>query len=143
MERVGIAVIWLEMSQIRRIQMFVNKTSSSITWLLVSNSLDMNILDLRFFSAIQSLQNKESPKTMEELVVQAVVKAFNEYPSQKINHVWLTLQLCMQETLKVGGSNRYKIPHMKKEQLERNGQLSTQILCDPDVLQNAMNSLAS
>ncbi|GAA0146745.1 hypothetical protein LIER_36373 [Lithospermum erythrorhizon] len=63
------------------------------------NSPDLNILDLGFFSAIQSLQYKESPKTIEELV-QAVVKSFNDYPSQKVNHVWLTLQLCMYETLK-------------------------------------------
>ncbi|GAA0155425.1 hypothetical protein LIER_13156 [Lithospermum erythrorhizon] len=46
------------------------------------NSLDMNILDLGFFSAIQSPQHKESPRTVEELV-QAVVKCFNEYPSRK------------------------------------------------------------
>ncbi|GAA0173619.1 hypothetical protein LIER_27198 [Lithospermum erythrorhizon] len=41
------------------------------------NSPDMNILDLGFFRAIQSLQHKESPKTVEELV-QAVVKSFND-----------------------------------------------------------------
>ncbi|GAA0139338.1 hypothetical protein LIER_00903 [Lithospermum erythrorhizon] len=50
------------------------------------NSLELNILDLGFFSAIQSLQYKESPRTVEELV-HAVVKSFNEYPSQKVNHV--------------------------------------------------------
>ncbi|GAA0172515.1 hypothetical protein LIER_26325 [Lithospermum erythrorhizon] len=32
------------------------------------NSPDMNILDLGFFSAIQSLQHKESPRTVDELV---------------------------------------------------------------------------
>ncbi|GAA0149654.1 hypothetical protein LIER_08780 [Lithospermum erythrorhizon] len=104
------------------------------------NSLDLNILELGFFSAIQSLQYKESSRTVEELVY-AIVKSFNKYPSQKVNHVWLTLQLCMHETMKIGGSNRYKIPHIKKLQLERDGQLPIQVSCDLQVLQNVMEFL--
>ena len=82
-----------------------------------ANSLDLNVLDLGFFSVIQSVQHKESPKTVEELV-NAVVKAFKSFPIAKSNHIFLTLQLCMIEIMKVKGSHEYKIPHVNKVRLE-------------------------
>ncbi|KAF7833179.1 mariner transposase [Senna tora] len=51
------------------------------------NSPDMNVLDLGFFSAIQSLQYKESPKTIDELIG-VVVKAFEDYPTIKSNCIF-------------------------------------------------------
>lgn len=107
-----------------------------------ANSPDLNILDLGFFNAIQSLQYKVCPKTVEELI-HAVEKSFDEYCSRKVNRIFLTLQLCMQEIMKIGGSNKYKISHLKKGVLEREGRLPTQITCDPTLVQNVMNSVAS
>ncbi|GAA0148874.1 hypothetical protein LIER_36814 [Lithospermum erythrorhizon] len=69
------------------------------------NSPDLNILDLGFFSAIQSLQRKACARTFEQLVL-AVQKAFEDYPPKKVNHVFVTLQLCIQEIMKFNGSNR-------------------------------------
>lgn len=46
------------------------------------NSFDLNILDRRFFSSIQSLQYKESPKLVDELL-HAVEKLFEEYSIMK------------------------------------------------------------
>lgn len=40
------------------------------------NSSDMNVLDLEFFRAIQSLQHQEDPNTIDELVA-AVEKSFD------------------------------------------------------------------
>lgn len=105
-----------------------------------SNSPDLNILDLGFFSAIQALQHKECPRNVEELI-HAVQKSFDEYPTKKINHVFLSLQLCMREIMKVEGSNKYKIPHVNKAALEREGRLPMQITCDLAVVQNVMNLL--
>lgn len=45
-----------------------------------SNSPDINILDLGFFSAIQSLQHQTCPKTVEDLV-HTVEESFSEYPT--------------------------------------------------------------
>lgn len=45
------------------------------------SSLDLNVLDLGFFSAIQSLQYQEAPKTIDELVV-ALEKSFDELMAQ-------------------------------------------------------------
>ncbi|XP_010456775.1 PREDICTED: uncharacterized protein LOC104738274 [Camelina sativa] len=99
------------------------------------NSPDLNILDLGSFSAIQSLQHKECPKTIEDLV-RAVEDSFENYSTEKVNHIFLTLQSCMQEIMKVGGSNKYKTPHMSKSALERDDQLPIQISCDPVLVQS-------
>lgn len=40
--------------------------------------------------------------------------------------------------MKVRGYNKYKIPHLKKATLERNGRLSTKINCDPTSVQNML-----
>ncbi|KAL7154802.1 hypothetical protein ABFS83_03G027500 [Erythranthe nasuta] len=105
------------------------------------NSPDLNILDLGFFSAIQSLQTKEPVKTVDELIA-AVVKSFEDFPSTKSNRIFLTLQSCMIEVLKVKGCNKYKIPHIKKVMLERTGQFPTQLKCDPELVQEVINYLS-
>ncbi|KAI5396852.1 hypothetical protein KIW84_062904 [Lathyrus oleraceus] len=105
-----------------------------------ANSPDLNILDLGFFSAIQSLQYKEAPKTIDELI-SAVVKSFENFPSIKSNRIFVSLQLCMIEIMKEKGSNKYKIPHVNKERLERVRQLPIQIKCDPILVQEVKNYL--
>jgi hypothetical protein len=52
-----------------------------------------------------------------------VEKAFWEFPREKINRTWLTLQSCFNEIIEAHGNNDYKIPHFGKERLERTGQL--------------------
>jgi hypothetical protein len=94
----------------------------------------MNILDLEFFAAIQALQYKEAPKTIDELVG-AVVKSFENFPSIKSNRIFVSLQLSMIEIMKAKGSNRIKIPHVNKQRLERIGQLPIQLKCEPILVQ--------
>ncbi|XP_074373603.1 uncharacterized protein LOC141713943 [Apium graveolens] len=104
------------------------------------NSPDLNILDLGFFNAIQSLQWKEPAKTVNDLV-SAVQKAYDMFPSKKANHIFLTLQQCMIEILKVRGSNSYKIPHMNKKSLEKNRKLPLQLQCNAKLIEDATNWL--
>ncbi|KAH7853670.1 hypothetical protein Vadar_005306 [Vaccinium darrowii] len=104
------------------------------------NSHDMNVLDLGFFRAIQSLQYQEAPRTIDELV-NAVQKSFDEFPSDSLNHVFLTLQSCMVEVMKVYGGNNYKVPHMGKYQLIRRGVLPSQLECGSEIVENALNHL--
>ena len=78
------------------------------------NSRDLNVLDLGVFNAIQALQHKEAPHTIDGLFG-VVVKAFKEFPTSKCNKVFLTLQSCMVEIMKAKGCNNYKIPRIKKE----------------------------
>ncbi|XP_049383023.1 uncharacterized protein LOC125847448 [Solanum stenotomum] len=100
------------------------------------NSPDLNVLNLGFFRAIQSLQYQKAPLTIDELI-NAVETSFNEMKWERLNHVFLTLQACMIEVMKAKGGNNYKVPHMMKERLEREGNLPIQLSCDIDIVNEA------
>jgi hypothetical protein len=99
-----------------------------------ANSPDMNVLDLGFFNAIQSLQHQSAPKNIDKLI-HVVDKAFEALESKKLNNVFLTLQQCMIATMKAGGNNEYKIPHMGKQSLQRAGALPLTLNIEPEVLE--------
>lgn len=80
----------------------------------------MNILDLGFFIAIQSLQHKEAPTTFEGLI-SVSKKAFDEMPPQALHTIFLSLQNCMIEIIKVNSDNKYKLPHMSKNMIQHQG----------------------
>ncbi|KAK8631061.1 hypothetical protein V6N13_079825 [Hibiscus sabdariffa] len=101
------------------------------------NSPDLNVLDLGYFRAIQSLQHQESPTTIDELV-RAVEKSFSDLSPESLNNVFLTLQSCMIEIMKVNGGNNYKLPHIGKQRMERNGELPIQFHCDQAIVQEAL-----
>ena len=97
-----------------------------------SSSPDLNVLDLNFFSTIQSLQIKEDTTNTEELVA-AVQKAYDTLPVTTLNDTFLTLQKVYECVIKNGGYNQYHLPHVGKKKLRRSGQLPTSFLCDEDV----------
>ena len=80
------------------------------------NSLDMNSLDLGYFRAIQSAYYEKSPSNIDELI-KFVEVTFEEMPKETLNKVFLSLQACMVEKLKVNGGNSSKQPHMAKDRL--------------------------
>jgi len=57
--------------------------------------------------------------------------------------MFLTLQGVLMEAMKVKGCNKIKIPHMKKETLEREDRLPSCIPFDPLVLHEAEATLAA
>ena len=87
-----------------------------------SNSPDLNINDLGLFAALQAQYEKSCPRNALELIEQ-VLRAHAEYPAKKINHLFLTLQACMNEIIVSQGNNDYVIPHLSKAKLEREGRL--------------------
>ncbi|KAH7852310.1 hypothetical protein Vadar_023215 [Vaccinium darrowii] len=95
-------------------------------------SPDMNVLDLGFFRAIQSLQHQEAPTTIDELVY-AVEKPFEELSPESLDRIFLTWQACMLEVMKFNGGNNYKLPHMNKSQLTRCGVLPSQLQCEREL----------
>ncbi|KAL4565371.1 hypothetical protein LXL04_029463 [Taraxacum kok-saghyz] len=107
-----------------------------------SNSPDLNVLDLGFFRAIQSLQEQEVLGTIDELV-HAVQTSFERMQSQQLNNVFLTLQTCMKEIIKVQGGNNYQIPHIGKDRLGREGNLPLQIECDQNLIDEALLHLSA
>ncbi|MFZ9075472.1 MAG: hypothetical protein ACO2Z3_06685 [Flavobacteriaceae bacterium] len=97
------------------------------------NSPDVNVLDLGFFRSIQTLCDEEDPRNIHEMI-QGVVQKFYEYNPELIDNVFLTLQNCMIEILKNGGSNDYKIPHLGKQKLRNQGILPVSLVCPRGVL---------
>ncbi|KAM0875427.1 hypothetical protein ACQ4PT_036816 [Festuca glaucescens] len=105
-----------------------------------ANSPDLNILDLGFFAALQSIFHKLSPGSVDDIVLK-VKQAFDEYPAERSNRIFLTLQACMVEVLRDNGGNRYKVPHMRKEVLQRLGTLPVTLKCTANFVKWAIDSL--
>ena len=97
-----------------------------------ANSPDLNINDLGFFRALQSAYLEFSPEGPED-IIKYVNRAYEEFPTDKINFIWLTLQSCMNEIISCHGDNSYKVPHLGKEKLQRAGSLPVSLLVTEDV----------
>ncbi|KAH0641978.1 hypothetical protein KY290_033580 [Solanum tuberosum] len=104
------------------------------------NSPDLNLLDLGFFRAIQSLQYQKAPSNVDELV-EVVERSFDEMKVEQLNHVFLTLQSCMIEVMKDNGGNNYKVPHLNKNRLEREDNLPLQLCCDIGIVNHVSTLL--
>ena len=98
-----------------------------------ANSPDLNVLDLGYFNAIQSLQQKKAPTDVDQLIA-AVQSSFNDLQRATLNNTFLTLQMVMEQIIMCDGHNNYKLQHMSKEKLERIGRLPTSITVSEDVL---------
>ncbi|KAF0715982.1 Aste57867_3084 [Aphanomyces stellatus] len=102
----------------------------------------MNILDLGFFEAIQSLQHRSSASSIDELVAN-VLRVFAAYPHERLNHIIMTLQACLVETMRVFGDNTYKVPHLAKAKNERKGALPDNVTCPRTTFDTAKTALAA
>lgn len=105
-----------------------------------ANSPDTNILDLGFFNSIQSLQDRTTPRTVDELVAE-VKRAFNEQAPATLGKVWTTLQAVLQEIMLAKGDNTFKLPHSKKDKAEK--ALSRELPCSPEAWTAAQAALSS
>ena len=74
-------------------------------------------------------------------IVQKVQQAYAEYPAERSNKIFLTLQACMREVIQQLGGNRYKVPHMRKEVLQRLGTLPVTLKCTANFVKWAIDSL--
>ncbi|KAK9727222.1 hypothetical protein RND81_05G266600 [Saponaria officinalis] len=104
------------------------------------NSPDLNINDLGFFRSIQSLQNEEPANNTEELVA-AVEKVYEMHLPSKLNDNFLTLQSVMIEILKCKGHNNFKIPHMRKGVLQREGRLPKDLTVEENLVNECLTYL--
>ena len=107
-----------------------------------ANSPDLNVLDLGFFNSLQSLTYDRISRNLDDLIAN-VQHEFDNYDPDTLNRVFLTLQGCMIEVMKDGGGNRYKIPHMDKEQLEALGTLPRSLGCDRKLYEDVLASLGN
>mmetsp|Transcript_20119 Transcript_20119/g.43378 ORF Transcript_20119/g.43378 Transcript_20119/m.43378 type:complete len:361 (+) Transcript_20119:486-1568(+) len=101
-------------------------------------SPDLNVLDLGFLNALQSF-NDGAPNNNRELIT-CVEKALQDYPTHKLNRVFLTLKAVMNEIVDSHGANEYKLPHMNKERLEREGTLPLTLECSEDIWRHVIDA---
>ncbi|KAF0748156.1 hypothetical protein AaE_007446 [Aphanomyces astaci] len=103
-------------------------------------SPDFNVLDLGFFNSIQALQHHRIANGIDDLV-SAVESAFGELDWRVLDKTFITLQRVLEESLRMGGDNSYKLPHLGKDKVLRHGP-AARVVCDPDVVSSiqAMNT---
>lgn len=106
------------------------------------NSPDFNVLDLGFFNAIQSLQHQSAPNTVDELIA-AVLKAYNDQSPETLDDVFLSYHQAMIDTMKNEGSNRYKLQHMGKDKLRRNGLIPVSLQCPIELMKSSKEFLSN
>ena len=87
-----------------------------------SNSPDLNINDLGFFRALKAAYCRKCPTTEQE-IIQFAKETYEEYSTQKINFIWLSLMNVMNVIIECHGENEFELPHMGKEKLVRRNAL--------------------
>lgn len=105
------------------------------------NSPDLNVLDLGFFTAIQSLQHQTETKTIDDLIA-AVLQAFAELEHSKLDDIFLTLQKVMECIILHSGNNNFAIPHSGKKKLEQLGELRLPSIVIGDALRAVLTMAA-
>ena len=80
-----------------------------------SNSPDLNVLDLGFFSSLQRSSDRIRFGGSIEDIVSNTMKAFESYPWETLERVWRSLFAVMACILAENGSNAFDLPHVGKE----------------------------
>ncbi|XP_074317958.1 uncharacterized protein LOC141654740 [Silene latifolia] len=104
------------------------------------NSPDLNVNDLGYFRALQSLHSKEAAKSVDELV-NSVMQAYVDYDHYKLNKVFLTLQSVMVAIMKAKGHNDFAIPHMGKDHLAALGILPRNLEVNEELVRESIGFL--
>lgn len=94
------------------------------------NSPDLNILDLNFFNAIQSLQDRSTPRTIDKLIASVNV-AINAQTLEQLGMVWTNLKIILYIML-AQGDNTFKIPHLKATTQRRGGSVPIELPCSQE-----------
>jgi hypothetical protein len=90
------------------------------------NSPDLNICDLGLFAALQAAYYDKAPRNEVELITM-VEQTYNDYPANMINRLFVTLQTVFNSIIEANGGNDYKLVHMNKAKLEKEGRLPVAI----------------
>jgi hypothetical protein len=96
---------------------------------------DTNILDIGFFSSLQSFQWTLEVLPSVEGLLDTMDRAFLEYPPNLLNRVWITHQTILDKIIAYRGDNSYKLPHIGKEALENELIFEPTILVSDEALQ--------
>nr|XP_051196688.1 uncharacterized protein LOC127310025 [Lolium perenne] len=101
------------------------------------NSPDVNVLDLCFFSSIQSLAFESAPNTLKELI-ESVEQAYDAYDMNTLAKVYVTLQSVLVQIMKNQGGNTYKLIHMGKDKMIKEGNLPDTLEVDSELYEETL-----
>lgn len=96
-----------------------------------ANYPDLGVVNPMFFNALQNLQYKEPCSNIQSLVT-AGEKSFDNYSSDKLSKIFITMPSVMHETLTSNGSNDFKLSHKQKYQIEPKDLPPFNIECEND-----------
>ncbi|ETI53798.1 hypothetical protein F443_03303, partial [Phytophthora nicotianae P1569] len=99
-----------------------------------ANRPDTNALDLGLFASLQALQLQQPVYG----ILKSVEDAYKAMDKDTLDDIFLTLQKCIECILMVGGSNDYKLLHMGKSKLGKEGKLPKSFVCDRDDYTSAL-----
>ncbi|XP_021768495.1 uncharacterized protein LOC110732797 [Chenopodium quinoa] len=80
------------------------------------------------------------PSNLDELVTK-VQESYEAFNPQVNKYIWLSLQKCMIEILKVQGGNKYKLPHINKKKLKNLGELPNNVPVQKELVLEAVEYL--
>jgi hypothetical protein len=69
-------------------------------------------------------------------LIQCVEQTYNEYPPDKINRIFITLQSVFNEILYHHSDNEYKIAHMNNDKLEQESRLPEAVWLTEETLED-------
>lgn len=104
------------------------------------NSPLCNALDLGFFNAIQSLQQRKKCKNSDELI-KVVEDSFKAVEPMTLNKVFLSLQCVLIKILEHQGKNNFNPPHMGKDRLIRQGMLPSNLKIPRHLVMESIDDL--
>ena len=77
------------------------------------SSPELNVLDLGYFTAIQSLKHQIQSTTIEDLV-ENVKDSYTYLIINQLHNIWITWKLVMLKVIESNGDNTYVFPHKKR-----------------------------
>ena len=89
-----------------------------------ARSLDMNVLDLGLFNALQSVQYQTDSHTTVALI-DAVKRVFERIQADTIDKTFLTLQKVREKVIENEGGNNFQLPRIKKIPFSRGAPTSS------------------
>jgi hypothetical protein len=104
-----------------------------------AKSPDLNALDLGMFRSMQSLQQQQNCRRIEDLI-QAVMDAWDSSQGETLEKVWLSLARHMEAIMKAGGGNEFSTPHRSQEEkalLQATADLK-QLPCSEEAVETAL-----
>jgi len=95
-----------------------------------ANSPDLSINNPGFFASLQQCCRCTCPSNELQLKTMAT-QSFDDPPVSKANRLWIAPQWMLNEIIKCQDNTTFKIPHMNKDKLEREGWLPRKLEVDP------------